>query len=477
VERIRFALSGGLSREQINVIHEAVLTVLAETGLECQHMPTVEAVTSEGGISFEGGRLKFSREVVDAAIELARAAGRERRPPERVRVSAPWTCLNIIDMDTDVIRPSTAADAADMLKLAATFNDEGPPPVYPCDLDDRIQILWSEKACLELTPDFGGGSVTHDPESIRWIGRLHAAAGKHYRVGLQFAISPLRLDHLALDLYWRFRDDPLVTVLPSLCPIPVGGLTAPLFASGLLAQGLAESLGGMIVAQRLGAAGPHVLLPVRVDFGDMRDMTVGYSLPENVMIQVLLRDVAEHFAGYRHDTIYLNTNAKRPDAFAAVDRMAYMLMLALAGFREFILGAGQLSMDEVFSPAQFIIDMEIGRYVQHLVDGIPWSGDSDGIAQAIAEGAAEGNFLAHDSTLAALPELFDSLLFRRSNIGRWRAEGEQTTEQAAVARARETIESYEFELGAGKQAELDRVFDNACRSLGVDLASQPIPVR
>lgn len=70
------------------------------------------------------------------------------------------------------------------------------------------------------------------------------------------------------------------------------------------------------------------------------------------------------------DIIYLNTNAKRADVFATVDRMVYMLMPALAGFREFCLGAGQLSMDEAFSPVQFIVDMEIGRYLQHVLDGM-----------------------------------------------------------------------------------------------------------
>jgi trimethylamine:corrinoid methyltransferase-like protein len=342
-------------------------------------------------------------------------------------------------------------------------------------VDEKIQILWLEKACLENTRGFGEDMITHDFEAIKWIGEMYALAGKRYNVGMQMVISPLRLDHLALETYWRLKDDPLVTSSLSLCPIPVGGMTAPYFPSGLLAQGVAESLGGLIVAQRLGCAGPDTWLSLRVDFGDMRDMTVGYSLPENVMIQVLLRDVAEHFSGFRQDVIYLNTNAKRADAFAAVDRVAYMLMLGLAGYREFCLGAGQLSMDEVFSPAQFIIDMEIGRYVQRVLDGFAWDSDSAKIAKVIAEGVAEGNFLAHDTTLDALPGVFDSLLLRRSNVGRWRTEGERSINQEAVDRARAAIAAYEFHLDGPVQAELDRTFEQACRALGVDPASQPLP--
>ena len=477
MERIQFGLSGGLAHGQIALIHEAVLRILEETGIGCAHPPTVEMATAEEGIEFEQGRLKFAPEVVEACIERARAAGRKRKPEDRLRVTGPWTCFNVIDMATDAVRASTAADAAEMLKLAASFDDDGPPPVYPCDLDERIQVLWLEKACLELTRGFGGAMVSHDPDAIRWIGELHAAAGRRYTLAMQFVISPLRLDHLALDLFWRFKDDPLIDVSPSICPIPTGGMTAPLFASGLVAQSIAESLGGLIVADRLKLVGPDVMLPLRVDYGDMRYLTVGYSLPENVMIQVALRDLAEHFGGYRLNWIYLDTNAKRADAFAAADRMAYMLMLGLAGYRHFFMGAGQMSMDEIFSPAQFIIDMELGRYVQQILDGLPWQGEVDEIARTVAEGVAEGNFIAHDTTLATLRQLFESQLFQRSNVGQWRAAGEPTIEQLALGQARKAIDSYEFELEGSKQTELDRVFAKACASLGVGLDSQPIPTR
>ncbi|MBN1458769.1 MAG: trimethylamine methyltransferase family protein, partial [Armatimonadetes bacterium] len=464
---IHFSLEGGLSPSQIDDVHQAVLRILADTGMACEHRPTIDTVTAEPGVTFQDGRIRFAPETVEGAIERVRQIGRRRTPEDRVRVTTAWTCFNVIDMATDQIRPSTAADCVDMLKLAASCNESGPPPVYPCDLDERIQVLWLEKACLETKKGLGGAMITHQPEALRWIGRLHEAAGKRYTAAIQFVISPLRLDHLALELFSQFRDDPLVNLQASICPIPTGGLTAPLNPEGLLAQGLAESIGGWIVADRLGLADPDTVLPVRTDFGDMRDMTMAYSAPENVMLQVLLRDLSEHFAGYRLDFLYLNTNAKRPDAFCAMDRMAYMLMLGLAGFRHFFMGAGQLSMDEVFSPAQFVIDMEMGRYVQRVLDGLSWKADANTIATAVAEGIAEGSFLAHSTTLDALGEFFNSRLFRRDNLGQWRAAGCPTIEQKAVAQARQMIDSSEEALEPKVQRKLDELFDEACRELGV----------
>lgn len=470
--KINFSLSGGLSPAQIKDLHGAVLRVLGTTGLACAHRPTADVVTAEGGVRYEAGRLKFAPELVEATIEQVRTIGRQQQSQPRLSVTGPYNCFNIIDLDTNAVRATTAADVVPMLKLVGSFNTWGPAPVYPGDLDPRLQVLWLEKTCLETTAGLGGLMTSHDPDIIRWLGRLYAAARKRYWLSLQFVISPLRLDHLALELFWQFKDDPLVTVHADMYPIPVGGMTAPLTAPGLLAQSIAESLGGWIVADRMNLITTGQRLPMRVDFGDMRDMTMGYSLPENVMLQVLARQVAEHFGGYLLDSIYLNSNAKRADSFAAVDRTAQMVLLGLAGFRQFYMGAGQLSMDEVFSPAQFVIDLEIGRYVQRLLDGIPWSGDAETIAETIEEGAAEGNFLTHPSTLDALPTFFDSQLFRRDNVGHWRSEGEPSVEQKAVARAREIIDSYRFSLDAALQEELDRVFSEACRALGLNPAGQ-----
>ena len=66
MERIAFGLSGGLSKAQIEGVHKAVLAILKETGVACEHAPTAEAVAAGEGVKFEGGRLKFSGEVAGA---------------------------------------------------------------------------------------------------------------------------------------------------------------------------------------------------------------------------------------------------------------------------------------------------------------------------------------------------------------------------------------------------------------------------
>jgi trimethylamine:corrinoid methyltransferase-like protein len=158
---------------------------------------------------------------------------------------------------------------------------------------------------------------------------------------------------------------------------------------------------------------------------------------------------------------FLQSNAKRCDAQAILERTAYLLTLALAGERRFCLGAGQLSMDEVFSPALFVIDQEIARFISHLLKGVAWDDTPGRAATTIAEGLAEGEFLSHPSTLAVFRELHQSELFRRMSLNKWRADGARTVEELALERARELIAAHDFKLSAGAQGEVDRVYREA----------------
>jgi len=255
--------------------------------------------------------------------------------------------------------------------------------------------------------------------------------------------------------------------------MPISGTTAPFFPSGLLAQGLSENLAALILAQGLGLVSSETHPVLRVDYCDPRYLTVAYSLPDNMMIQVLLNDLSEYFTGQRRDHIYLHTNSKLVNASAGADRMAHVLFLGLAGVRSF--GGGQLSGDEVFSPVQFVIDVEIGRYVQRVLEGLSWEEDADCLAQIVGEGVAAGDFLTHPTTIDHLHGVFDSPLFQRDSVGQWMAAGKPRIEELARAKARAAIASYRFQRPPDQQATLNAVFADACRTLGVDLTSQPIP--
>jgi trimethylamine:corrinoid methyltransferase-like protein len=88
--------------------------------------------------------------------------------------------------------------------------------------------------------------------------------------------------------------------------------------------------------------------------------------------------------------------AKRPGVQAAAEKGASAVVGALAGSSSFM-GAGTLSLDEVFSPEQLAIDREIADYALRVAQGFEFDADKLSV-EIIAACAEDGAFLAHDST-------------------------------------------------------------------------------
>jgi trimethylamine:corrinoid methyltransferase-like protein len=144
-----------------------------------------------------------------------------------------------------------------------------------------------------------------------------------------------------------------------------------------------------------------------------------------------------------------------------MEKTSWVVVHALGGFRDFWFGAGQLSMDEVFSPAQFVIDLELGRWATRLIRGVAWDDEPGAAARVIAEAAPDGDYLTHESTIGALGDLHESGLFPRTSVAQWREAGEPDLRVRAVAKAKALIASHDYRLDGRVQAELDRLWAKA----------------
>ena len=191
-------------------------------------------------------------------------------------------------------------------------------------------------------------------------------------------------------------------------------------------------------------------------------MTV-YGSPSHILYQLCLKDVYESYYGTPKPGHFLQCMAHTCDEQAVLERTAYMLTLALAGYRRFCLGAGQLSMDEVFSPVMFVVDRGIARYITKIVQGVDYVDDADAAVEAIAAGVAEGNFFMAEATLANMRQDFQSKLFPRTSLDAWRAAGSPTVRQKAKEEAQALIDSHDFRLPAAVQRDVDAVYAEAVR--------------
>jgi hypothetical protein len=88
--------------------------------------------------------------------------------------------------------------------------------------------------------------------------------------------------------------------------------------------------------------------------------------------------------------IRIHTWAKRAGVQAAVEKSTLMMAGALNGASYFD-GLGTLSLDEVFSPVQLVLDIEIMNHVSRVVAGMSVDAMPSDLCGMIAEGLDRGN--------------------------------------------------------------------------------------
>ncbi|MFW6189632.1 MAG: trimethylamine methyltransferase family protein [Planctomycetota bacterium] len=466
MKRITFGLNRALEDSDLEAVHAQVLKVLDRVGLGVSHRRSRLAAAEHAGVREDGERVYFAPELIQTYVERARREHPAGPHAEEVTVSGPWNCLNIVETETGRIRPSRLADCRRMMKLIHVTNAGPICPVYPNDVEAPLQVLALEKASVELSDGDGSHLEFNDPEMLEFAIRMYAAAGRTYHAEVQFPISPLRTNRNGLETIWRYRDRQDLHLTAAAAPIPQAGATAPLFLPGALVQAAAEAIGCYVLVRLIAGDRVECLPQLRLDLFDLKSAVTTYSSPTHILYQLALADLYEFYYGIPKPGHFLQSMAKTCDAQAVLERTAWMLTLALAGFRRFCLGAGQLSMDEVFSPVMFVIDREIARFVTHVIDGVEYDETPDASFEAIREGVAEGNYFTHEATLRNMRQDFDSDILPRMNLDGWRRAGARTVRERAKVRVRELIDSHQFALSTEVQRDVDRIYEEAVERIG-----------
>ena len=158
--------------------------------------------------------------------------------------------------------------------------------------------------------------------------------------------------------------------------------------------------------------------------------------------------------------------AKDVDGQAAAERMGCALADALRGAREFA-SAGMICMDELYSAEQLVIDRDIIKWVERFVCGQDFCCEPASLVDMIEAGLPTSTFLDHELTVERfrqdtwMPELFE-----HSTLGKWQHGGSKSLRDRAREMARAKIKASTFELDAGIQKELDRIYRKAAEVLG-----------
>lgn len=448
-----------------HILYDA-LRVLQEIGVECDHKGVMDRLLDWGGAFVNGDRVCFMEGHVRDYVEQKQARPEEAASEESSAFSLDgcWAGLNYCDPETQEIRPATSREAAEMARLWDARGISGVVPLLPGDVPPTLATLAAERLALMNSRHLGGMLTVKDAEEARFLIDMNLAAGRRYRLVEQVGISPLKLNAQGLETALSFLGHPDVDVRLTGF-IPMAGATCPLDPRTALVQSVAELLALEIVCAVLGF--PNAGLELRVEPFDFQYSTIVFGSPEWCIYRVLALQMTAYLTGRPERSGRFRSVAKRPDAQAACERTASALWQALLGVRRF--GAvGQLSVDEVFSPQQAVLDREILHYVERIIHGLDLhDGQVDAVA-LIQKGVTDETFLGVPDTVARFRDFYwFPEIFRHWNLGTWRAEGEPSILGEAWARAREEIATSTFRLSEDQQKQVDRIYAKAQRRLEI----------
>lgn len=303
-------------------------------------------------------------------------------------------------------------------------------PGYPCDVPPELDSLIKYK----ISAEYGAGAIPVEPTSVvaaNCMFEMAQVTGQPIRRLPVYPISPLCLGGDSAEIVWRCKNQLesfYVFSMPSI------GCTAPLSLSKSLALCFAEVLGCALLMREVTGLACHLRLTVNPF--DLQAMNYAFGTPQKCLYDC----IAEDFLAQVLDTpvnyhcANIHTNCAVSGVQSAMEKTSLMTAGASLGATKFYC-IGTLSMDEVFSPAELILDAERLVQVQGLLQK-PELEPLDGLLLELEEHLASG-FLMSDRTLDFHEEYVRySPLINRSGYGSYSAGNHREMLEAARAQAK-----------------------------------------
>ena len=482
IEPIRY-----LSREEMGAIHNAALQILERTGMWVDHLKALEYLRGAGcPVDMDRRVAKFPAEVVESALaRMRRNFAEPNRWPQRMSVrysqvrfdaqafrvhedftvSAGGFCVFIWDGENPR-RQATLQDVRRSLKLADKLDQIAYTglPVSAQDVPAEIRPVMMAAELVKATRKFGGIETfrRRDVGYVARIGEIVAGSREAHRrnpilVGYAEARTPLCIDAVMADVMLAHLE---LGLPQSLDTMPNGGATAPVTAAGVLAVGLAETLGGLVLGY---AVDPNATMTLDLTPGycDMRSMHFGYAGAERLPLLSARVQLVSEYYGCPSGIHGGKTDACVPGIQAGVEKAMTMYTAAMSGAIGFGT-VGHLENAVTFSPLQLVIDNEIARYVRHAIRGIEVNEET--LAVDVVEAAGiNGHTYDHPHTVAHFRDVeLLSPFFDAKSWGVGDSLERERFERRAAAKVRELMAAEaEPVLTADQEAAIDEVVKEA----------------
>ncbi|MBN2559344.1 MAG: trimethylamine methyltransferase family protein [Phycisphaerae bacterium] len=471
-----------LSDELVKHIVAEARTILCELGVEI-HNDGILSMLSDHGANVDAGkgRVFLVDDIIDRALAAAPRSfklydvlGRETHDlsGHNVHFTPGSAAINVLDHDTNKIRPPTTRDYVKYAKLVSRLDNIASQSTafIPADVHQNISdsyrlflsLMFCEKPVVTGAFTVDAFNVMKDLQ-IAVRGTKEELKAKPLAIFSCCPTAPLRWSDVTSQ---NVVDCANHSIPVEYISMPLSGFVAPVTLVGTLVQHTAETLSGVIISQ-LANPGTPVLYGGSPAIFDVRYETTPMGAVETMMIDCAYNEIGKHLGLPTQAYISLS-DAKRLDAQAGLETSMGATLAALAGINN-ISGPGMLDFESCISLEKLVLDNEICGMALRLVRGIEPKEDFPALPR-FEELLKDQHLLISKHTRRYLKEehFFPGPAIDRANRSRWQEEGGLTLRERAHGEVERLVAGYESSrLPDDIKAELTRLMQGEARRYGM----------
>ncbi len=225
-------------------------------------------------------------------------------------------------------------------------------------------------------------------------------------------------------------------------PCIMAGGTVPSTLAGAMANGLAESLSGLVLNQQTSEGSPFIMGGV-FTIMDMNTTIFAYGAPEFHLMQAGLADVSNYLQLPMFGTCGC-TDSKVVDQQAAIEDALSIMVTAQSG-ANLNHDVGYIEHGNCSALENLVLSDQLIGFARRIVKGINVNDDT--LATHVIDNVGPGgHFLAEEHTMKYFQEeTWYPDLFKRTFYDNWEAEGKKTMFEKCNAKVLDILENYEPE--------------------------------
>jgi trimethylamine--corrinoid protein Co-methyltransferase len=472
-----------LSDALIERIIDEARDVLRKLGLEVHNDFVISMLTDHGArLDAEKGRVLLTDEIIDKALaaapesfQLFDVLGRQTHDFSgyNVHFTPGSAAINVLDHETQHIRPPTSADYVRYARLVSRLDHLASQSTafIPADVHQNISdsyrlflsLMYCEKPVVTGAFTIEAFEVMKDLQlAIR--GTNQALRAKPLAVFSCCPTAPLKWSAVTSQ---NVIDCAKYSIPVEYISMPLSGFMAPITLVGTLVQHTAETLSGLVISQ-LANPGTPVLYGGSPAMFDIRYETTPMGAIETMMIDCAYNEIGK-FLGLPTQAYIALSDAKRLDAQAGAESSMGATLAALSGINN-ISGPGMLDFESCISLEKLVLDNEICGMSLHMLRGIEPREDFPALPH-FEELLEEQHLLIAQHTRRYLKEqtCYPGPVIDRANRSRWAEEGSKTLRERAHAEVERLVAEYEpSRLSDEVKRELARLMEREAGRHGME---------